>query len=515
MELSQDYLAKELGENWQDEYVIWDCCAGTGNMEAGLTNKYNIWASTIDKADVDVMHTRIKMMNEKANGAANLLDEHVFQFDFLNDSFDKLPKGLKAIVDDPEKRKKLVVYINPPYAEHGNRRVIVGEGEHKTNVARGTKAHEEFVGIVGTATRELYIQFFLQIYSRIPGCVLGSFSTLKYVCSQNCRLFRNYWGATFKRGFVCPSNTFDNVKGAFPIGFLIWRIAETHERACPAESVVVDVIEGDSHYVGQKRFYSCNGVEMISDWLRGFYDKGNGSKIGFIALPGVSMQQQGGVYFTSKPTASDVKAHKVAAITKNNVIPMAVYLSVRHCIGAEWINNKDEFLFPRDSWSKDYEFCGDCMVYALFSQANNIKSEHGSNHWIPFTEEDVDAQDNFASRFMSDFLSGKIDAGSADLFGAAKCAALVISAEARAVLDAGRELWRYYHAQPKANPNASYYDIRKFFQGVKVDAKGKEKMNATSGDLWYNEFLAALKQAMKKLAAKIQPKVYEYGFLKR
>ena len=87
--------------------------------------------------------------------------------------------------------------------------------------------------------------------------------------------------------------------------------------------------------------------------------------------------------------------------------------------------------------------------------------------------------------------------------------------EAKAVLDAVRELWRYYHAQPKANPNAAYYDIRKFFQGVKVDAKGKEKMNATSGADGYNERLAALKAAMKGLGAKIQPKVYEYGFLKK
>ena len=50
---------------------------------------------------------------------------------------------------------------------------------------------------------------------------------------------------------------------------------------------------------------------------------------------------------------------------------------------------------------------------------------------------------------------------------------------------------------------------------MKVDAKGKEKMNSTSGDLRYNELLAGLRQAMKKLAAKIEPKVYEYGFLKR
>ena len=52
VEKSQEYLANTLGENWQDEYYIWDCCAGTGNLLAGLTNKYNIWASTRVLADV-------------------------------------------------------------------------------------------------------------------------------------------------------------------------------------------------------------------------------------------------------------------------------------------------------------------------------------------------------------------------------------------------------------------------------------------------------------------------------
>ena len=57
-----------------------------------------------------------------------------------------------------------------------------------------------------------------------------------------------------------------------------------------------------------------------------------------------------------------------------------------------------------------------------------------------------------------------------------------LSSAARAVLEAGRELWRYYHAQPNANPNASYYDIRLHFQGVKKTASGREQMNATSSD---------------------------------
>ena len=40
-------------------------------------------------------------------------------------------------------------------------------------------------------------------------------------------------------------------------------------------------------------------------------------------------------------------------------------------------------------------------------------------------------------------------------------------------------------------------------------------MNATSADETYNKLLAALRAAHKALAAKIAPKVYEYGFLKR
>ena len=92
---------------------------------------------------------------------------------------------------------------------------------------------------------------------------------------------------------------------------------------------------------------------------------------------------------------------------------------------------------------------------------------------------------------------------------------LEFSQEAYAVLDAGRELWRYYHKQARANPNASYYDIKMHFQGTKTTKNGKVQMNSTSEDATYNTLLANLRQAMKGLAAHIEPKVYEYGFLKK
>lgn len=63
------------------------------------------------------MHDRIKK-------GANLLDDHVFQFDFLNDDFTKLLKPLQEIINIPKKQKKLVIYINPPYAEGDNVREL-------------------------------------------------------------------------------------------------------------------------------------------------------------------------------------------------------------------------------------------------------------------------------------------------------------------------------------------------------------------------------------------------------
>jgi hypothetical protein len=213
VEKSQEYLTRYLGENWQDDYYIWDCAAGTGNLMSGLTNKYNIYASTLDRQDVDVMKDRI------LNGA-NLLVDHVFQFDFLNDSFDKLPKGLKEIIDNPEKRKKLVIYINPPYVEGDSR---IGKGRKEI---QKTVIHDKYQNELGKASGELFAQFFMRIYKEINGCILGEFSTLKILQAPNFATFRANFLAKLETMFIIPADTFDNVKGKFPIGFMVWNTAK-------------------------------------------------------------------------------------------------------------------------------------------------------------------------------------------------------------------------------------------------------------------------------------------------
>ena len=502
VELSQKYLTEVLGEDWQDEYYVWDCASGTGNLLAGLTNKYNIWASTLDNQDVEVIHDRIK------NGA-NLLDDHVFQFDFLNDDFSKLPRPLKEIINNPEKRKKLVVFINPPYAEHGNRTTISDHGEHKSNVANTSKVYDDFNKIVGTATRELFAQFFLRIHKELPECILASFSTVKFMNSQNFSKFRQLFRAEFKKGFICNANTFDNVNGKFPISFLIWDLKSKDE----IKHIITDVREeNELEIVQQKSFYAFDNKNFISKWLRKFYDK-SGKVIGFLILPGVDMQQQNGVYFTIQPTESDIKQHKTAAITAKNLIEMSIYLAIRQCISSNWRNNKDQFLFPNDLWISDIKFQNNCLIYSLFHSQNKASSSDGINNWIPFTEQEVNSREKFESNFMSKFINGKLKIDSnGDLFGSQSqlTTPLVFPPESSAVLDSARELWKYYHTQANCNVNASLYDIREHFQG----RNNTGKMNNKSGDETYMKLIGSLRAKLRLLADKIEPKVYEYAFLK-
>ncbi len=511
VELSQEYLAKELGEDWQDEYYVWDCAAGTGNLLAGLTNKYNIWASTLDQADVDVMHDRIR------NGA-NLLDSHVFQFDFLNDSFDKLPKGLKEIIDDDEKRRKLVIYINPPYAEAGNRKVIADGGlkeRQKTDVAVKHKVYKEYLPAIGIAGRELFAQFFARIYFEIPNSVLAEFSKLKILQAPNFKDFRSVFQARLGGSFIVPADTFDNVNGKFPIGFFIWHLDDKQIFT----NTISDIYDRDGNQMGTKGLYALDGSKSINDWIIATRNQPKEEKIGYMSCRSHDFSNVN--YNFIMNCKEQMKSPRGSWVTDKNLREVAIYLAVCHCIEPTWLNDRDQFLYPDDSWQYDMEFQNDCLAYTLFSNFNNIQRRYGKNFWIPFTEEEVDAKDRFKSHFMADYISGKSRPRNdkADIFSqTAGCdtgGRLRFSTEAQAVMDAGRQLWRYYHAQPEADPDASFYDIRLYFQGVKVTKSGKEQMNSSSSDARYTALLADLRAAIKTLACKIESKVYQYGFLKR
>ncbi len=282
----------------------------------------------------------------------------------------------------------------------------------------------------------------------------------------------------------------------------------------------------------KKTIYTVEKNGIILNWLQNYYAK-SPERIAYMVRGASDFQGSKIINITLTPSQAAIDNSITHDIVAQNLIPFCFFLTIRHSVAPTWLNDRDQFLYPRDGWQTDTEFQNNCLTFTLFS--NTIQSAYGTNHWIPFTEEEVNAQSRFTSHFMTDFMAGKLakhqipDQSTTSLreLGAEKSFVptepLVFSPEATAVFDAGRELWRYYHAQPNANPNASYYDIREHFQGRSVPGRGnsatsdqnlrKGRMNSKSNDAKYNRLLGNLKAAMEALRLKIVPKVYEYGFL--
>lgn len=493
VEKSQEYLADVLGETWQDEYYIWDCCAGTGNLLNGLTNYDNVWASTLDKQDVDVMKDRI-------NNGWNLPEDHVFQFDFLNDDFSKCPDELQEIIKDDEKRKRLVIYINPPYAEVSSVGVKGKAGVNNSII------HEKYSELLGTAGRELYAQFLIRIFIELKGCIIGEFSKLKVLQGAAFIAFRKNFTPKLKKMFVSPAYTFDNVTGQFPIGFKIWDTKENDIFKITKS----DIYSEEGIFIGVRNFTSVEKNEIINKWISK-YKSDSKKRLGFLCgTNGSDFQQNGIVYILN--SREQMSNPRGIWITDENLINCSVYISVRHCVSGSWLNDRDVFTIPNKNWETDYKFKTNCLVWSLFD--NNISAEQGDNHWIPFNREQVGCKKAFKSNFMSKFLHGQIEIKlEKNLFDnkeANEKEKIVFSKEAQDVYASGLELWKYYHSKPNTNPNASYYDIRKYFQGI----NDRGKMNLSSNDEKYKELIGDLREKMKALAKVIEPKVYEYGFLR-
>jgi len=188
-----DELKATLGNNWQDRYIVWDMCAGVGNLEAKHSNLRNVFMSTLDQADVTIMKS-----NPAFSGA------EIFQYDYLNDDItdfgeidyslsNKLPPILRQAIADAKEGKRgakpILVLINPPYGEAANALGNAGKaGISVTRISHG-------MGDLGYAARELFVQFLHRIKLELPNSTVALISKLKYLSAPNFAEFRSRWTA--------------------------------------------------------------------------------------------------------------------------------------------------------------------------------------------------------------------------------------------------------------------------------------------------------------------------------
>lgn len=517
-----DKLTEILGQNWQKDYIIWDMCCGVGNLEVKHSNHRNIYMSTLDQADIDVMKAT------KTCVAATR-----FQYDYLNDDItddgkidyhltNKVPESLrKAIIEG----KKILVLINPPYAAATNRgnTAKVGNPEFKSGVAKTKFAATAMIDY-GKASNELFTQFLARIAQEIPNATIATFSTLKYINAPNFEKFRQTWQAQYLGGFVVHNKAFDGLTGKFPIGFLIWKTNHNAVKKLPPTSIITEVIDKDAKPIGEKSFFNIPKDQFLSAWitrpkpnnidaiplknavtpataikdLRG--KKWADGAIGGIDCAGNDLQhaEQHTVIFSSGYGSAGG-----FLITDKNLWQVAIVFAVRRLIIPTWLNDCDQFLKSTEPLSD--EFKNDCLIWMLFNRQNRTASANDLewdnrkwsivNHFIPFTENEVGSSERFESDFMVQYLSDK-----------------AISSEAKLVLDEGRKLWQAYfkhidnhsvREQFKLNrPDVGWFQIRNALKARNI-----------SGDYVPVSF-SNFENAYMQLTEKLRPLVYELGFLK-
>lgn len=519
-----DKLTETLGKQWQKRYIVWDMCCGVGNLEVKHSNPRNIFMSTLDQADVDVMKAT------KTCAAA-----HRFQYDYLNDDIsedgkidysltNKVPKALQDAIKDG---KRILVLMNPPYAEamNADNVSVVGNinAESKLGVAKTRVAR--LMDKQGYAARELFVQFLVRITLEIPTATIAIFSKLKYVTAPNFEKFRANWNAQYQGGFVVHSKVFEGLTGNFPIGFLIWKTNhKTTAKQYPITEITTDILDNQVQPIGEKHFYNLPRKQLLNNWIvrvkpnhtdalplknaisptistkdvRG--TKWADGAIGGMICKGNDLQN------AATQTALLSSAYCSAGgflVTEENLWQAAVIFSVRRLIKPTWLNDRDQFLQPTSELSD--EFKHDCLIWMLFNGSNLTASADGLewndktwsivNHFIPFTEEEVNAPDRFESDFMVNYLAKK-----------------KLSKQSKAVLKAGRELWQAYFA------HVDVYTVREELKLNRADVGWYQIRNAlkkrnASGDFIPVDF-SPFEAAYAVLTEKLRPQVFELGFLR-
>ena len=523
VEKAYDLLTQTLGKNWQQKYIVWDMCCGVGNLETKHSFPRNVYMSTLDQADVEVMKaTRTCVQAER------------FQYDYLNDDITengeidysltkKVPKKLQEAI---KTGKKILVLMNPPYAEAmnadnpsnkaGSRQAEQKVGVSKTSIAAGMD--------VGFAKRDLVAQFLTRIAKEIPTATIATFGTLKYVVAPNFELFRQKWNAKFQNGFIVHSKAFDGLTGNFPIGFLIWKTNQRARIKTPIEEISVEVINKDAIPLGEKKFYNIPSRRFLSEWIiRPEANNVPALPLKNAVTPTTSRKDVRGTNWAVGAVASMIckgndfqNATRSTAllssgycsagaffVTKENLWQAAIVFTVRRIVKPTWINDRDQFLQPTGRLTD--KFKNDCLVWMLFNGSNltasadHLKWNHREwsivNHFIPYTETEVGATGRFESDFMVRYMDDK-----------------TFSPESRAVLDAGRELWRAYFRHADNRATRDRFMLNRHDVGW-YQIRGALKIRNESGDFPPVSFVL-FEQAYAALTDKLRPRIYELGFLK-
>lgn len=207
-------IVQDFGKNWKDEYIVWDCSCGSGNLTNGYKFK-ELYMSTLEQADIDSIACNPEAVK--------------FQYDFLNDGADEdmfddsfLPEGLEEAIYSG---KKILFFINPPYATACNAGTKLGD--HKAGVGDTKTGAEMKRNGWGACSAQLYAQFLYRIYTyqRVNKNIsIAVFCPPSFMAGGSYKDFRKnfFLEFGFKSAFLFQASEFEGLSPLWGISFSTW-----------------------------------------------------------------------------------------------------------------------------------------------------------------------------------------------------------------------------------------------------------------------------------------------------
>lgn len=318
-------LDKNLGDNWRDEYMVWDCAWGTGN----LTRDYSfadLYCSTLNQEELNI-------------GARYNKNAVKFQYDFLNDDVEEFesiktelkrplmyksgvnmdameqyinfaqildlycmaiekgfmtqedgqlaysrainilhstklyamaPSLIAGLLDgeNGEDKKKLLFLINPPYgtAKNGGTDSVSKKGIAMTAMNELMISDE-----IGACAQQLYAQFIYRIHNinKLFGglCQLAIFAPPAYITGPTYKKFRlSLADLAPVEGFILQGSQFADVKGTWGISFHLLSKEGNYNKVY---DMALDYSSGELVEIMKKRVYNLDDkCGTLSDWIK-------------------------------------------------------------------------------------------------------------------------------------------------------------------------------------------------------------------------------------------------------
>ena len=390
-------MDQDLGADWREKYVVWDCAAGTKN----LTRDYHfkkLYSSTLHQSEIE--------MSTSYNKGATM-----FQYDFLNDDIEVNPdsdsrdlKMPKSLFEALKNNEPIVFYTNPPYGQ-----ATTPSGHNKADIAENKIAQEMRERDLGHATLELYTQFIYRVQKLARDFKLNNvffFFNKGFLASPAFEKFTDQMLDQFKfnGGFMLNAGEFQGTSSAWGIIFSNFQI-KTH----PSERQIefrFDIersnpeTESGIEKFAQHSLQRVSKNETISAWLREIplpkkqfndgkypqlssgFDIGRGNRprgklygekpLGYMVNNADSVQETDRNVFIF--STSVYKANGLT-VTPENFERACTTFAARKSIlpDASWINDKDIFRRPSEKLQNSpewREFVHDCVVFSLFHRSS-------------------------------------------------------------------------------------------------------------------------------------------------